>query len=218
MIFRLKIIFPKTETFFRHLVNMKMLEGDKPNGWNKLCSSCHAKTCCSDHLPPFVSNDEFKKIQEFTGSDDFVTLREINNELKYIMKTKRNSDECIFFDSEKGCSIYQIRPFDCKIFPFDIYKINGEYTWIVYACNPNSNWKWTESILESFESEWLTSKTIDELEYFTNNERLDQSGKAFGYEILRKVKFLHIKVDYQENRSDQKKTIKSLNVTIKNKK
>ena len=120
-----------------------MLEGDKPNGWKELCNSCHAKTCCSDHLPPFVSNDEFEKIQESTGSDDFVTLREINNELKYIMKTKRNSDECIFFDSEKGCTIYQNRPFDCKIFPFDIYKFNGEYTWIVYACNPNSNWKCT---------------------------------------------------------------------------
>ena len=171
-------------------MNIKnLLSKINPKEWKNLCSSCHAKTCCSDHLPPFVSTDEFEKIKSFTRRDDFTTYRVINNKVKHIMKTKENSDECIFFDSEKGCTIYHERPFDCKIFPFDIYKINGDFTWIVYSCNPDSKWKWTESILESFEKEWLTPKTIEELEYFTNNERLDQSGKAFSYEILRKVKF-----------------------------
>jgi len=183
------------------------LKRDNPNGWKDLCNSCHAKTCCSDHLPPFVSDDEFKKIEEATGRSDFVTLREINNKTKYIMKTKENTDECIFFNSEKGCTIYQNRPFDCKIFPFDIYKINGIYTWIVYSCNPNSDWRWTESILESFEKEWLTSKTMNELEYFTNNERLDQSGKAFSYEILRNVRFIHDKITYQESNSNSVRMI-----------
>ena len=183
------------------------MKRDNPNGWKDLCNSCHAKTCCSDHLPPFVSDDEFKKIEEATGRSDFVTLREINNKIKYIMKTKENTDECIFFNSEKGCTIYQNRPFDCKIFPFDIYKINGIYTWIVYSCNPNSDWRWTEPILESFEKEWLTSKTMNELEYFTNNERLDQSGKAFSYEILRNVRFIHDKITYQESNSNSVRMI-----------
>jgi Fe-S-cluster containining protein len=183
------------------------LKGENPNGWKDLCDSCHAKTCCSDHLPPFVSDDEFKKIEEATGRSDFVTLREINNKIKYIMKTKENTDECVFFNSEKGCTIYQNRPFDCKIFPFDIYKINGIYTWIVYSCNPNSDWRWTEPILESFEKEWLTSKTMNELEYFTNNERLDQSGKAFSYEILRNVRFIHDKITYQESNSNSVRMI-----------
>lgn len=168
-----------------------MLDGENPNGWKDLCSSCHAKVCCSDHLPPFVSDDEFEKIKISTGREDFVTTRIINNKVKRIMKTKDNTDECMFFDYEKGCTIYQTRPFDCKIFPFDIYKIDGEFTWIVYSCNPNSDWSWTESMLETFEKEWLTSKTISELEYFTNTERLEQSGKAFKYETLRKVKFKH---------------------------
>lgn len=168
--------------------------GDNPNGWKNLCDSCHTKTCCSDHLPPFVSIDEFEKIKIATGRDDFVTYREINNAIKHIMKTKEKTNECVFFDAEKGCTIYQNRPFDCKIFPFDIYKINGEFTWIVYSCNPNSDWKWTESILDSFEREWLTPKTIEELEYFTNTERLEQSGKAFDYETLRKVRFEHIEI------------------------
>jgi Fe-S-cluster containining protein len=177
-----------------------VLDSVNPNGWKGLCNSCHAKTCCSDHLPPFVSNEEFEKIKTSTGKDDFVTNRLINNATKHIMKTKDKTDECIFFDSERGCTIYQDRPFDCKIFPFDIYKINGKFTWVIYSCNPDSDWKWTESILESFERELLTPKTIDELEYFTNTERLEQSGKAFRYKILRKVIFEHSKISNKEKK------------------
>ena len=40
---------------------------------------------------------------------------------------------------------------------------------------------------------WLTPKTIEELEYFTNVEQLEQSEKDFSYEILRKVRCEHIK-------------------------
>jgi len=177
-----------------------MLNAGNHNEWKDLCTSCHAKTCCSDHLPPFVSIDEFKEIKTSTGRDDFVTTRVINNTIKNIMKTKDRTNECIFFDSEKGCTIYQSRPFDCKIFPFDIRKINGEFTWIVFSCNPNSDWKWTESILETFEREWLTPKTIEELEYFSNTERLEQSGKAFSYEILRKVRLEHANITIKKTK------------------
>ena len=41
---------------------------------------------------------------------------------------------------------------------------------------------------------WLTLKTIEELEYFTNVEQLEQSEKDFSYEILRKVRCEHIKI------------------------
>ena len=177
--------------FFRVFFYKITMNDNTHDEWKDLCSSCHAKTCCSDHLPPFVSTEEFEEIKIVTKRDDFVTTRIINNVKKNIMKTKDKTDECIFFDSERGCTIYQNRPFDCKIFPFDIRKINGEFTWIVFSCNPNSDWKWTESILERFESEWLTPKTIEELEYFTNTERLEQSGKAFSYEVLRKVRIEH---------------------------
>lgn len=52
----------------------------------------------------------------------------------HLHQMKRRDDkeenECIFFVNNQ-CSIYQYRPLDCRMFPFDFKEIDGEY-WVVY--------------------------------------------------------------------------------------
>jgi len=45
---------------------------------------------------------------------------------------KRTEAGCFFYKNGR-CEIYSIRPFDCKIFPFDIIRHNSTLHWIMYV-------------------------------------------------------------------------------------
>ena len=120
-----------------------------------LCSTC-TQNCCEtvDCAPVFPS--DLKKLASIKKN----TSKYIKNlklaDGKHLMQIKKkpNSNQCIFFDGEKKqCMIYENRPLDCRMYPFDIEVINGEPWWIVYSCNKNSDWKWTENHLQKFEAE-----------------------------------------------------------------
>lgn len=155
--------------------------------WNGLCDKCNHKSCCNDYVTPFLSTKEFKDIQKL-GYENFADDVLINDISGHALKKKSNSEECVFWSAQKGCTIYSNRPFDCKLFPFDIYKIDGVYMWVVYSCNPDSDWSWAEKMLESFESELITKDVIKNLDAFSDLGRLDNSDKSYKYLVLRKVK------------------------------
>jgi hypothetical protein len=122
---------------------------------------------------------------------DFLKNIKINGTTIKTIRKKENSTTCIFWDEENRlCSIYNNRPFDCKMFPFDIVWTNNEYHWIVYSCNPESDWRWTEKYLQKLESEPQFSEMMQ------NNEALrltSDSVEPLGnieeppYAVLRKV-------------------------------
>lgn len=157
------------------------------NIWANLCDECKHKSCCNDYVTPFLSPKEYEKIGNL-GHVNFAKKVKINNISGYALDKKKKSDECIFWDSKKGCTVYSERPFDCKVFPFDIYKINGKYTWVVYSCNIESSWEWSEKILQTMERDLLTDDVIEHLEAFTDLGRLDKSDKSYQYKILREIR------------------------------
>ena len=158
----------------------------KADLWGGLCDKCKHTSCCNDYVTPFLTPKEFEKIKK-TGHENFADDVVINDIKGYALRKKSKSEECVFWDKEKGCTIYQERPFDCRLFPFDIYKIDGEYTWIVYSCNKDSDWSWSEEILKSLEAEIITDDVVKHIDAFSDLGRLDASDKSYEFIKLRKV-------------------------------
>jgi len=85
------------------------------------CKNCDAK-CCKI-VPPMIF--EFEKEKFY----DKLTTRRFQNKTIFLLRKK--GKKCIFLKNNK-CQIYAKRPFNCKMFPFDITKINGKYFWIIW--------------------------------------------------------------------------------------
>jgi len=125
-------------------------------------------------MSPLIFPKELFKIMNVVQKPINTFTEEIilNGEVYYLLKEKKDSTECIFLDTDtKLCSIYENRPFDCRLFPFDINKIDGKFMWILYACNgqQNSDWSWTEKNLLNFETHEFFPSIIANLENFGNN-------------------------------------------------
>lgn len=117
-------------------------------GTFNLCSNCvNAKaSCCSNPAvdSPMLLPNEVLEIAKSTNieSSKFVekidfALMHNDNTLKslYQMKRQDNSAACYFYKNCK-CSIYDIRPIDCRIFPYDIkLEKDGNYYLVYYTTN-----------------------------------------------------------------------------------
>ena len=125
------------------------------------------------------------------SEDDFLKNIIVNGTTIKTIRKKENSTTCMFWDEEKRlCSIYNNRPFDCKMFPFDIVWTDNEYHWIVYSCNPDSDWTWTEQYLQKLETEPQFSEMMQNNEAIrvtSDNVEYLADIKEPPYAILRKV-------------------------------
>lgn len=117
-------------------------------GTFNLCHKCvNAKaTCCSNPCvdSPMLLPNEVKEISKMTNKEINDFCKEIDfsvmhsdKTLKslYQMKRQKNSNACHFYKDCK-CTIYDIRPIDCRIFPYDIkLEKDGNYYLIYYLTN-----------------------------------------------------------------------------------
>ena len=166
---------------------------DEKNFGNKsLCSNCKKASCCdSIDSPPVFASDLKKLIKIKKANGRYLQTVTIGGRTLFTtIKKKKNSSECIFFNRKnKSCKIYNDRPFDCQIYPFDVTFIDGEPWWIVYSCNPISNWKWTEDHLKKIERypqfREMVEK-LDEYHHYVENALDDRSMQEIP---IRKVNF-----------------------------
>ena len=113
-----------------------------------LCSNCVGKSatcCCNPNVDsPMILPKEAEtisknmkiNIEEFASKVDFskmhndYTLKDL-----YQMKRQENSNQCYFY-RDNECTIYEIRPIDCRIFPYDIkLEKDGNYYLVYYKSN-----------------------------------------------------------------------------------
>jgi Fe-S-cluster containining protein len=160
---------------------------EQDNPWNGLCNKCKTITCCINFLTPTVTEKELKIIQKKSGFSDIAKTQLIDGKKMSVLKRKPNSLECMFLGTDKRCTINEYKPFDCIIFPFDIFKIDEKFTWVVYTCNPDLDWKWSETILKSFEENLLTPDIIKDLDAFASFERYEDAGEMYEHTVLRPV-------------------------------
>lgn len=92
------------------------------------CSACQGKCCTGESGYIYVTKNEIEKISKLLSLDirEFVNDYLFKKGYKYSIKEIKFNDshECIFYDRESNaCTIYDVRPLQCKTFPFwDYYK------------------------------------------------------------------------------------------------
>lgn len=110
-------------------------------GTYQFCNGCVGKfdCCCNCESidMPILLPFEAKTIASITKkSIDSFAEKKTNNLYQMKRKDGDPKKECIFFQNSR-CSIYNNRPVDCRMFPFDFKEIDGEY-WVIYynkVCN-----------------------------------------------------------------------------------
>jgi len=96
------------------------------------CTTCDGKCCRGKSGRIWVDQQNTLQISTFLriNSIDFVRkyLDRIGNRLSIKERITEGSFECVFFDvSQKNCSIYAVRPFQCGTYPFwEHFRRNGE--------------------------------------------------------------------------------------------
>jgi hypothetical protein len=82
------------------------------------CTRCG--NCCTGE-PGFVSvnEEEIRAIAEFRGQPE----EEVRGLLTRVFRRGRSlreklNGDCVFYDSEQGCTIYPVRPRQCRTWPF----------------------------------------------------------------------------------------------------
>lgn len=162
-----------------------------------LCKTCKTHNCCTSFSSPILFPKDIEKLKIINKyNNKYIDEIKIRGRLLKTIKKKKNS-ECVFLDDDKKCSIYRNRPFDCMMFPFDIFAINGKYFWVVYSCNPNSDWNWSESYLQTFENSEEFKDLLENIDSYHGHIDVDRSVKSnqIEYSVIREVNFnkLHSK-------------------------
>lgn len=113
-----------------------------------LCSNCvgnDAVCCCNPEIDsPMLLPNEVETISKEmkVSKDEFcnrINFAEINKDYSlkdlYQMKRIQKDNSCYFYRNNK-CTIYSIRPIDCRIFPYDIkLEKDGNYYLVYYKPN-----------------------------------------------------------------------------------
>jgi Fe-S-cluster containining protein len=174
-------------------LKLEMENEKKFEGFEKLCTSCKHQGCCTNSSAPLVFLHDLNALKNI-GKSGSEYLQEVTIKDKKVktIKKKNNSNICIFWDeNERKCLIYKNRPFDCRAYPFDICLIDGKYYWIVYSCNSDSDWHWSEIYLQTLEKDMELNEIFNDVETFANNTELIllQESQKTPFTILREVQY-----------------------------
>lgn len=160
-------------------------------GYHSLCNTCSHKPCCTECISPLVFSEDRRRLEKIDKNySDYLDTISIEGIKTTIIKKRPQSTECVFWDkNDKKCSVYENRPFDCKIFPFDIIQKDGKFFWIVFECNPGTNWRWTESHLDALEADPAFSDFIKNIYVYSSLRISEFDNKKTNFSIIRQVRF-----------------------------
>jgi Fe-S-cluster containining protein len=179
-----------TAAALKRMIHSRQKERNR-GSFKTLCTTCQTKGCCTSFSSPLLFPTDLEKLQTI-GKNNEKYVKEVRIRGKWVksLNKKKDSAECIFWDnSNQKCSIYKNRPFDCMIYPFDIFAIDGKYYWVVYSCNKNSNWKWSESFLQLYENSKEFQEIIENLDSYHSHVASEKSpGSEDSYTVIREVK------------------------------
>lgn len=92
------------------------------------CSTCQARCCTGESGYIHVNAKEIEDISAFLSIEKqaFIDTFLFKNGYRYSIRERKYQDsyECAFYDrNSNGCAIYEVRPNQCRTFPFwDYFK------------------------------------------------------------------------------------------------
>jgi Fe-S-cluster containining protein len=115
---------------FHELSELKSILEDLK--FDAVCPDCRGQ-CCQ---MPWLSQAETHLAEQFPNLIKFV------GDTPFFLDHER----CAFLNGEGKCSIYDIRPLDCRLFPLDIIEEDGDYYWCIFTTCPD--WRKMKELLE----------------------------------------------------------------------
>ena len=96
-------------------------ESEEPwyqDGLRFTCTQC-GKCCTGEPGTVWVDEDELTKLAAFRGEPlrEFVPLYTRKSRGKVTLREKANGD-CVFYEAGRGCTVYPVRPKQCRTWPF----------------------------------------------------------------------------------------------------
>lgn len=161
-------------------------------GTYKQCSNCKLKDNCCNSFKDTIDNvmlhekEYFNIIKKINIKEPEKYFSKIDNEI-YNIKTNKNG-VCIFYKEGK-CQIYENRPNDCKLYPFDIIRKDGDYYLILYKLKCINENKFVE---ESIRIEEIINDMIPWIDKYTdenNYPKLKQKIDNEDYIVIGKIEF-----------------------------
>lgn len=145
------------------------------------CTNCSSRSkCCSqfDRINlPVLNKNEIISIKKYTKNDDFYDTIDEN-----IFSLRAINNKCIFYKNGK-CKIYKVRPTDCRLFPYDIIRIDKKYYLVIYDIDCIDIEKF---ISENYCDEDLIKRIIPWIEDFTNSINYTKM-KNYKYKIVKEI-------------------------------
>lgn len=90
---------------------------------DRACRECGGKCCIGESGYIFATLKELEEVAKFLNLDfcEFLAkyVKKVGYKFSFIEKTYNDGFACIFFDeNQKCCQIYEVRPKQCRDFPF----------------------------------------------------------------------------------------------------
>ena len=128
------------------------------------------------------------------GSKDFGTISSVKEDIQALKKQKEEILSSSGARSQLGgirkkIKILKRQTRQMALFPFDIRLINNKYHWIVYSCNPDSNWEWSEGYLKMLENDKSFPDILENISVFADTTQIDELDKEqkIVYVVLREI-------------------------------
>lgn len=127
---------------------------------------------------PVLNKEELKEISQVLRNNDFYDIIDDN-----LYKIRLSNNKCIFLENGR-CSIYNHRPVDCRLYPFDIIKKDYKYYLILYKLECINN----NVIVDDFN---CIDKLIDKIKPWIvdyTDDRNYTKMKKLEYRILKEIR------------------------------
>ncbi len=88
------------------------------DGLSFSCTRC-GKCCTGEPGFVWINAEELRAIADYLG-EPADEVRDRHTQMVGIRRTlrERGNGDCVFFDQEQGCTIYEVRPRQCRTWPF----------------------------------------------------------------------------------------------------
>lgn len=99
------------------------------DGLQFTCTQC-GKCCTGEPGVVWVTEEEIETLAKVRGEPvrEFVALYTRPARGRVTLREKANGD-CVFYDQQKGCTVYAVRPRQCRTWPFWESNVESPEAW-----------------------------------------------------------------------------------------